>query len=384
MSKGTVKQAEALHARAMERAEEAYVARLQNRDASNLWHEALELEEAAAAWFRSDFAYEPTRSVLFRSAAALALECSAFERAAELAREGLRGHPQKDLEVALWHLLDRASFERHLRLSNLVLEPDDMRLSLAGPAAAPGLLDATHYVPRLEHLRHFVTRMVEYVGKKSFRRVGRPASAVAQAARMLISTPAEASFAVTVRIARSPNRDLPGYEFGPTVIQPMLSVVDAIGKDDSSALEEQVKDAEYRDFFVSLVRGLAPDGEDITFVGLAAGEGSAARNVALDKPRELMGETLLGAATASKPQSAGVPREAGIIEGVLRQADSIHEGREKIALITPDGVVSLRTAPHLVDDIVRPYWGSRVRVYTELRGKTLVARHVEPARETKE
>ena len=67
----------ALHQQAMDLAEEATLERLRgNVDcAARLLRDAFEKEKAAAALTSNHLDLEPTRSVLHRSAASLALEC---------------------------------------------------------------------------------------------------------------------------------------------------------------------------------------------------------------------------------------------------------------------------------------------------------------------
>ena len=69
------------HREAMHHAERARIARLEGKEAemAELMRRALELEREAAYGLLQEFQAEPTRSVLFRSAAALALECGETE-----------------------------------------------------------------------------------------------------------------------------------------------------------------------------------------------------------------------------------------------------------------------------------------------------------------
>ena len=86
-----------LHAKAMGFFNEAVVwAARENLDLSDsLMSDAFELEREAAMSFVDELEFEPTRSILFNSAAALAMRVGRYETCKELAAEGMRGRPRK-------------------------------------------------------------------------------------------------------------------------------------------------------------------------------------------------------------------------------------------------------------------------------------------------
>lgn len=69
-----------LHHEAMDFADRADAARRRKAfgEATGLFRQAFDRERAAAGLFVNDFDAEPTRSVLLRSAASLALECREY------------------------------------------------------------------------------------------------------------------------------------------------------------------------------------------------------------------------------------------------------------------------------------------------------------------
>lgn len=66
-------------------------------DALRLFELAFEAEKQAALSLLSSFDKEPARSVLFRSAAALALKCKKYEEAKKMVYFGLAGNPPEDI-----------------------------------------------------------------------------------------------------------------------------------------------------------------------------------------------------------------------------------------------------------------------------------------------
>ncbi len=90
----------------MEIAERAYVARLKGdkEQAKNLSRQALDYESAAAD-LMAYTSIEPTRSVLHRSAASLALNCDELRLAEKLIAIGLAGDPPEEIAHELRELL---------------------------------------------------------------------------------------------------------------------------------------------------------------------------------------------------------------------------------------------------------------------------------------
>ena len=75
--------------------DEATVARMSGDSKRHrvLRQEAFENERQAAELLTDAYEYEPTRSILFRSAATLALDCADYGETNRLAAAGLAGNP---------------------------------------------------------------------------------------------------------------------------------------------------------------------------------------------------------------------------------------------------------------------------------------------------
>jgi len=98
-----------LHERAMALAESAFEARRlgQLAAASEAFHKALDLEKQAAELLPANLENEPSRSILFRSAATLALHAALPDEAVKLAAAGLLGSPPLGLKMELGEVLER-------------------------------------------------------------------------------------------------------------------------------------------------------------------------------------------------------------------------------------------------------------------------------------
>jgi|GEM_PF-1853033 len=99
-----------LHEKAMDMAETASVAKLRGNtgEAERLYRQALRYEAGAAGMVPALPSCEPSRSVLYRSAASLALDCGEVREAERLVAAGLAGHPPGDIADELRDLLGSA------------------------------------------------------------------------------------------------------------------------------------------------------------------------------------------------------------------------------------------------------------------------------------
>jgi ankyrin repeat protein len=92
-----------VHRKAMLLAQDAHVAQFEgdNTSALPLFSAAFDLEREAALDLTDDLAKEPTRSVLFRSAASLAMNCGRFEEGQAMVKMGLAGNPPHEIAEEL-------------------------------------------------------------------------------------------------------------------------------------------------------------------------------------------------------------------------------------------------------------------------------------------
>jgi hypothetical protein len=96
-----------LHREAMEIANRAFEAQRENNHAEylKLTAEAYEKEKTAAWTLFNQFEAEPTRSILFRSAAQLAFNCGKMRDSEQLISAALAGSPPLEIRKELRNLL---------------------------------------------------------------------------------------------------------------------------------------------------------------------------------------------------------------------------------------------------------------------------------------
>ncbi|NJR73388.1 MAG: hypothetical protein HC773_06205 [Scytonema sp. CRU_2_7] len=108
-------QIQELHQQAMDLAERAQVAKLRGdfAIASQLSRQAFEKERLAAELIASNLEAEPTRSVLHRSAATLAIDCGEIHTAEHLIAIALSGNPPTDIAEELKDLFVEINIHKY-------------------------------------------------------------------------------------------------------------------------------------------------------------------------------------------------------------------------------------------------------------------------------
>lgn len=109
--------AQSLHQQAMQLLDKANVARMSGSDtaAGQLNRQAYVLERQAAELLADTPQHEPTRAILYRSAAILALDCGEIDDAIRLIDAGLAGSPPAVLAKQLHELRDQHVFSHSIR-----------------------------------------------------------------------------------------------------------------------------------------------------------------------------------------------------------------------------------------------------------------------------
>jgi len=108
----------------MEFAQRAIIARHagDSAQASAMARQAYEHEVQALNLVPNEESAQPTRAILYRSAASLAYQCHEFQRARALVIEGLQYAPPERIRHELLSLLDQIDGESSFQEQQLVLE----------------------------------------------------------------------------------------------------------------------------------------------------------------------------------------------------------------------------------------------------------------------
>ncbi|BAY94678.1 MULTISPECIES: hypothetical protein [unclassified Tolypothrix] len=122
-------QIQELHQQAMDLAEAAFTVKLRGdlAQAIQLSRQALDKESQAAALIANQLDAEPTRSVLHRSAATLAIDCGEFRAAERLIAIALSGNPPQEIAEELKDLFIQINLRPYLERHGLTF--DEQKLS---------------------------------------------------------------------------------------------------------------------------------------------------------------------------------------------------------------------------------------------------------------
>lgn len=359
---------EDMHEHAMDVAEEAFSAQRKGRpaEAKRLFLRALSLESKAALEFSAEMSSEPTRSILFRSAAALAFHGGDFEQAERLVANGLAGFPPGEIKNELYALQEDIIFRRHILLQGAELAEQKMQMTLWGRAIGYGVIAADVLLKRIEQVKTLFYRTVERMSELPYRTAGRPPSLVTDHYGLFLEALSPGSFSVTFQIGQPVEQpslfpELEVKRVAPAeIIDEVLSCFELLQNDESENLRNRFQDDNYYQNFLALARQMAPDGELIKGVGFASIYKGAERIVGLRKTRSEI--------DSSSEIYANIPdesRKSFRLEGELKLADSIKIKGETgmVKLVDQHGVPhSIRVPVAQMQDVVQPYFTEYVVV----------------------
>lgn len=354
-----------LHNRAMDIAEEAFALQRSGDEegAHHLFAQALELEQKAAFMLGIGEENEPSRSVLFRSAASLAYNAKDYEVAEKLVAQGLAGYPPPEIAEELRDLFDEVTFARHLTTKGMELSESEWKMTLFGSAIAKGVAQADQLLTRVDKITTLVRRTVERKLNLPFQ-----ANRVTPDERrdrfgLFVKAMVPSSFAVVFQMGK-PVKQLPllAGELEPQdVVDEVLLCLEYIQFDEVGELKARIQDQDYFDNFVGLAKQIAPDGKDIKTVGFTVVRGGQDKPVAIKKTRQEIKTKF------TRSQVGGEDEEVQRVnlEGILTFANTpatrkfgtvkLREegGKKDTPILVPVG---------LMKDVVQPYYDERVSV----------------------
>lgn len=314
-----------------------------------LLEKAFALESEAALLLRDRWDAEPTRSVLCRSASALALRCGKLEEAERLACLGLAGHPPEAIREELLDLMNTATARHHLRKRSLEIPSNGVLLSIAGKGYAPGYMDPKCFTSRIDDTQRLLIRSYERLQGWSFRSRGQPSGKAMASTQFVLGTPQAASFAVSILFpAQQP--DLWGNIDIDLVLESTFEDLDAFEKDDLELLQSRIPDTDYLINFLALAGRLAPDGHDITSVGFRSTNRRTSHELVMVRTRH------------KTWRPAGSDKSTIVsLDGLLQHADVRARGtRSTIRLTQGSQKTKDIEVPGGLDEIVAGLWSKQV------------------------
>jgi hypothetical protein len=368
------------HREAMEQTDLALAARQQGDEVLALrhFHKAYELEIRAADAYASRLDAEPTRSVLFRSAATLALDCKLLPEAEKLVCTALTGNPPDDIAEELRDLLEQIYFERHLALRGIQLQSGEIQMSIAGKAVGFGIAPTEAFLRRVENAENLLYRTAERQQGKPYRDRGRRDKSLSENLQLFMTVPRAASFAVTFRVGASQQLSLPGFSQGEKVIDELVECLELYKSGNEERLHERITEEAYYRNFVSLAQNIAPDGRNVELVGFTAVRTGEPKQVQLIYSPPAVSPFKDHA--QQRPPNDKKPDENTVeVTGTLKFATSLKKVNE-IQIVSTGNIRHTVVVPTgMMSDIVKPLWGEEVTVTGTQKGKKIHLTQIRPA-----
>ncbi len=365
-----------LHEAAMDLADQAFIARRKgDSDAANkLSRKAYEQELEAAEQLRDDLNAEPSRSVLYRSAASLAMECGETREAERLISIALIGNPPYEIAEELRNLLEQVNFDRHLRLDKVDLSSAEFQLSIFGNAVGYGIALSDVFIERIKDLERLIYRTVERKLGREFRERGSTSQAIQDSYSLFLSAPRPGSFAITLILGRQ--IELPGFEFDISgeVVDEIIECFNLLNNGRENELKNKIPNETYFQNFVGLAKRIAPDGEKVKMVGLTKMRDGEEVRVSFTRSQEQITSTI-----RSRPDEDEKKGSLVRVQGRLLLADA-RESRRKIQLVDENDAKHDIIVPEgMMDDIVKPLWDEIVIVIGNKVGKKILLSEITKA-----
>lgn len=345
-----------VHREAMQIAQQAFVAKQNGNgeQAMALYEQAFDLEKSAALSLLYSEDKEPTRSILFRSAAALAKSSNNYREAERMVSYGLSGNPPAEVADDLRVLYDELNFDRHINLKGLELDETEISLSLSGNEVGYGVIRSNEFLNRLQVIEQLTYRTAERKSGKPFRTSGSTPQKIKIQFEPFIATPIAASFAVKIKFGK-PSNQLPIFDeksiYG-EIINEVITGIELANSSQEEELKAKIGNSDYYENFISLAKAIAPDGNNVKQVGLSVFTNNnehSIRTIAIRKPKAKY--------TSDFIEISKAKQQLITVSGTLRMADA---DTGKIRLVNEDGKTHYITVPNGLTDIVRLYWEDKV------------------------
>jgi len=318
-----------LHSEAMDLAEKAMIhrARGEVESAKKYLLNALKKEENAARLAVENGVPEPTRTILLKSAAHLAVDAGEIRLAERLIGTALAGDPPEELAEELRSTFEEIGFHRHLDLRGVELQDNDLQMVMVGDAVAPGMVASDQFIKRVETFQSLIYRTSESDQGIEYRERGDPKQEIEKPLQMYVSVPRAASFAVSLKVASQKGQAEFSFAESSVVVDHLMNRLGMFERAEYEFLSKEIPKKEYFDNFIRLATDLAPDGKLVKMVGFTTQRGMVEKR--LEMRRSPKTDGMLAVFVPSN--------ERRPVKGKLFYFNENNEGTLTIKLRTDDG-----------------------------------------------
>ena len=316
-------------------------------------------------------------AVLHRSAGTLALDCRDFRQAEKIVASALAQEPHPAIAEELRDLLEQIHFQRHLDLKGITLQEDEIQLSLSGQEVGNGFVKMEEVYERISSASKLIYRTVERKQNLPFRERGNVLKEIRENYQTLVSAPRSGSFAVTLKFGKSLQLPLPGVLETTAIIDEFMDLLRLVNASRTTEIQQRIPDLAYLRNFFGLARKIAPDGERISQVGFTAIRGGEQRSVGLTMPAAEL-PSLPPEMLSPQVGPQQTPSEPIEIRGILCHADAMRKDRNVIQVIDGNEKHTVQVPQGMMNDIVRPMWGSHVIIQGVRTGEHIILEDIRP------
>lgn len=236
-----------------------------------LSHDAFRLEEEAAQKIAATIENEPTRSILYRSAANMAYNAQDYEAAEKLAIAGLAGYATGRVTEELRDVLKRIYFRPSVAEGDSLLAVQrpskELHLSFKGGAVAYGLAISDVIIGRIHAFQKLFYRTLERLSDLPYRTSGDVDKKLKGFSVTLSSQP-PSSFAVSFSIVQigeiNERKDLPVK-----VVDEIMNCLRLLNDGQENQLQDLFSNPYYFANFLELVYDIAPDGDEVSGITIS-------------------------------------------------------------------------------------------------------------------
>ena len=319
-------------------------------------------------------------AILHRSAATLAYRCGEYKAAEDFILFGLRLTRNERLRTELYKLFDSVRLAVKYGAAVNEVDGDDLVMTLHGVEANRGLIEPVTLSRRITRFASLVRNTIASVNKHSFRN----RSKVDQHYQVLAKALSPGSYRIGMTMTYLGEKRFPNVSYFDGVRSKVLENLRLLDSGDLDRLKSNTKDEGYLYNLVGLAKELVPDQKVINAVGIEANIEGQRTSMLLGSTRDELNEIILPLESESVETEYTVSDEWDTVVGVLQFADAT---KDQVRLLTDGGKWWRIAVPEgLAEDVVKPYFGDRVRVkgrhiVKKKKGQRLYLHDISPADE---
>jgi len=348
-----------LHNKAMLLLQDAIVLRHDGNDniAKEKYKEAFALESKAAELVSQKNNCEPTRSILYRSAASLAYQSDDFHSSLNLIGKCLSGNPTPKIHNEIRALYENVNFKMYLNQKKMILTDEGLDFHLIGNQISDGLIFYKAFIDRIKSL-------IQIVKKTAQRMFDKPYKTTSEIFTPALCPISGGSFSITIKLAYNKQQQRDIFVNPSVVVDEIIDCFNYLQNEKEDELFLKIKDESYYNDFISNAKKIAPDGEDISGIDLVS-------------KRKEVNFSRLSDSISFINKNVGEDLQIDTLEnitlsGILDLASS-KQGKDEFAEVTDENGKTYKIIINEgLDDYVRSYYKNKVLVEGKYDGKSMV------------